>query len=117
MHYLPRFAVDKDILFFVIAKALNMKADPVVDACQNNQPINLLCIGPQVVALIISVLGHFSLWNLIISIEISTGSEINEDFHVGVGISLRTPVGGLNPLSIPKIHLHDGLSSMNHEGK
>ncbi len=29
------------------------------------------------------------------SIEISAGSEINEDLHDGVGISLGTPVGGL----------------------
>ncbi len=29
------------------------------------------------------------------SIEISTGSEINEDLHDGVGISLGTPGGGL----------------------
>ncbi len=28
--------------------------------------------------------------------EISTGSEINEDLHDGVGISLGTPGGGLN---------------------
>ncbi len=53
----------------------------------------LLCLGPQVVPLIISLLGHFSLWNLI---EIPTGSEINEDLHDCVGISLGTPVGGLN---------------------
>ncbi len=35
---------------------------------------------------------------LIISfgIEISTGSEIIEDFHDGVEISFGTPVGGLN---------------------
>ncbi len=31
-------------------------------------------------------------------IEISTGSEINEDLHDGVEISLGTPVGGLNSL-------------------
>ena len=31
-----------------------------------------------------------------LSIDISTGSEINEDLHEGVGISLGTPVGGLN---------------------
>ena len=30
------------------------------------------------------------------SIEMSTGSEINEDLYDGVGISLGTPVGGLN---------------------
>ena len=29
------------------------------------------------------------------SIKISTGSEINEDLHDGVDISLETPVGGL----------------------
>ncbi len=35
------------------------------------------------------------------SIEISTGSEINEDLHDGVGISLGTPVGGLKiPCSV-----------------
>ena len=32
------------------------------------------------------------------SIEMLTGSEINEDFHDGVGISLGTPVGGLKLL-------------------
>ncbi len=45
------------------------------------------------VPLIISLPGHFSLWNLS---EIPTGSEINEELHDGVGISLGTSVGGLN---------------------
>ncbi len=47
------------------------------------------------VALIISFMGHFSSWR-IISIEISTCSEIIEDLRDGVGISLGTPAGGLN---------------------
>ena len=34
------------------------------------------------------------------SIEISTVSEINEDLHDAVGISLGTPVGGLNMYSL-----------------
>ncbi len=33
--------------------------------------------------------------NYTFSIEISTGSEINEDLHDGVEISLGTPIGGL----------------------
>ena len=33
-----------------------------------------------------------------LSIEISTGSEINEDLHDSVGISLGTPVGGLKAM-------------------
>ena len=53
-----------------------------------------LCLVPKVVAIIISLLGHFSSCNLII--EISTGFEINEDLRDGVGISLGTPDGGLN---------------------
>ena len=73
----------------------------------------LLCLVPQVVALIISLPGHFSSWNLIIKLKlmqlptlytfdigISTGSEIDEDFHDGVEISLGTPVGGLNSVPI-----------------
>ncbi len=63
----------------------------------------LLCLVPHVLALIVSVPGHFSSWNLIIklkvmytfSIEISTGSEINGDLHDRVGISFGTPGGGL----------------------
>ncbi len=67
------------------------------------------------VALIICLPGHFSSWNIIIklnvmqlsmytfNIEISTGPEINEDLHDGVGISLGTPVGGLNAI---KTYLH-----------
>ncbi len=49
------------------------------------------------VALIISLAGNFSELNLIytLSIEMSTGSEINDDLHDGVEISLGTPVGGL----------------------
>ncbi len=47
-----------------------------------------MCLEPQVVALIISLPGHFS-------IEILTGSEINEDLHDGVEISLGTLDGGL----------------------
>ena len=34
--------------------------------------------------------------NYTFSIELSTGSKINEDLHDGVGISLGTPVGDLN---------------------
>ena len=43
------------------------------------------------------------------SIEISTDSEINDDLHDGVGISLGTPVGGL------KIYVGSFVSfSMTH---
>ena len=35
------------------------------------------------------------------SIEISTGFEINEDLHDGVGISLGTPGGGLKMITFP----------------
>ncbi len=35
-------------------------------------------------------------WSLII--EILTGSEINEDLHGGVEISLGTPIGSLNKM-------------------
>ncbi len=39
------------------------------------------------------------------SIEISTGSEINENLHDGVAISLGTPIGALNILVLPIIVL------------
>ncbi len=54
----------------------------------------ILCLDPQVVALIISLPGNT------FSIEISTGSEINEDLHISVEIQLGTPGGGLNKVSI-----------------
>ncbi len=66
------------------------------------------------VALIISLPGHFSSWNLIIKLKViyytfgiglSTGSEINEDFHDSVEISLGTPVGGLNALILVYLFL------------
>ena len=40
------------------------------------------------------------------NIDISTGSEINEDLHDGVGISLGTPVDGLAyPTLISHVHV------------
>ena len=49
----------------------------------------ILCLGPQVVVFVLQR-------------HISIGSEINDDWHDDVGISLLTPVGGLmdGPLMI-----------------
>ncbi len=65
-----------------------------------------LCLGPQVVALIILYQGIFLLMEPIyemegnvivdISIEISTGSKINKGLHHVVRISIGTPIGGPN---------------------
>ena len=42
--------------------------------------------------------------------EISTGSEINEDLDNSVGISLGTPVGGLNSfIPIRQLYLRENL--------
>ncbi len=54
----------------------------------------ILFVGLEAVALNIFLPGHFSSWNLI---EMSTTYQINEGLLDGVGVSLGTRTGGLEP--------------------